>query len=99
MSRWFAAHAGLQLEGGYFYLCPACYQEKIEGEFEAITERIRAYQKPDRASREAALDADAAAQAAAGQGAGAGAPAQAAPASADQAAPPRLELEAASAPS
>ena len=75
MSRWFAAHAGLPLEAGYFYLCPACYREKVEGEFEAIAERIRAYQKPDRASREAAAEADAAAQAAAaGNAAGPTAP-------------------------
>jgi len=55
MSRWFAVHAGLALEQGYFYLCPACYDQRIAPGFEAIVALIREHQKPDRvAGREAA---------------------------------------------
>jgi len=61
MSRWFAVHAGVALEGGYFYLCPACYDERIAPEYPAILTAIQEHQKPDRvASREAAATAAAA---------------------------------------
>ncbi len=57
MSRWFAAHAGLALEGGYFYLCPACYDERIEPEYEAILRAIQEHQKPDRLASHEPADA------------------------------------------
>lgn len=67
MSRWFAAPAGLALEGGYFYLCPACFDEIIQPRWELILdgllERQRPQQAPARGAEahtelpEAALDA------------------------------------------
>lgn len=44
MSRWFAAPAGLPLEGGYFYLCPNCFQELIEPHLEELLDLLREHQ-------------------------------------------------------
>ncbi len=41
MSRWFALPAGLQLEGGYFYLCPRCFDATIAPDLEDILDRLR----------------------------------------------------------
>lgn len=29
MTLWYGAFAGVPLHGGYFYLCPACYEQCI----------------------------------------------------------------------
>ncbi len=41
MSHWFAPHAGLALEGGYFYLCPRCFDETIAPDLDAILDKLR----------------------------------------------------------
>jgi hypothetical protein len=41
MSRWFALPAGLELEGGYFYLCPRCFDATIAPDLEDILDRLR----------------------------------------------------------
>lgn len=46
MSRWFALPAGLPLEGGYFYLCPACFDELIQPHWEQIVDGLLERQRP-----------------------------------------------------
>src|SRR5512135_2908222 len=46
MSRWFAAPAGLALESGYFYLCPACFDEIIQPRWELILDGLLERQRP-----------------------------------------------------
>ncbi len=41
MSHWFAPPAGLALEGGYFYLCPRCFEETIAPDLEGILDKLR----------------------------------------------------------
>ena len=41
MSHWFASSAGLALEGGYFYLCPRCFDATIAPDLEAILDKLR----------------------------------------------------------
>ena len=40
MSLWFGQYAGLRPEGGYFYLCPACYQHCIEPHAAEVMQRL-----------------------------------------------------------
>ncbi len=40
MTLWFGALADLPPQGGYFYLCPSCYAERIEPELGGIHERL-----------------------------------------------------------
>ncbi len=41
MSHWFASPAGLALEGGYFYLCPRCFDETIAPGLDEILDKLR----------------------------------------------------------
>ncbi len=41
MSHWFAAPAGLTLDGGYFYLCPRCFNETIAPGLEELLDKLR----------------------------------------------------------
>ncbi len=41
MSLWFASPAGLAIEGGYFYLCPPCFDATIAPDLENILDRLR----------------------------------------------------------
>ena len=41
MSRWFAAPAGLALVGGYFYLCPSCFEELIQPHQDELLDVLR----------------------------------------------------------
>lgn len=40
MTLWFGPPAGLLAEGGYFYLCPSCYQAYITPHIEEILHRL-----------------------------------------------------------
>lgn len=40
MALWFARHAGLPADGGYFYLCPTCYAREIEPHLEDVVNRL-----------------------------------------------------------
>jgi len=41
MSRWFGLPAGLAIEGGYFYLCPRCFDTTIAPDLDDILDRLR----------------------------------------------------------
>jgi hypothetical protein len=40
MALWFGRHAGLPADGGYFYLCPSCYERQIEPHLEDVVDRL-----------------------------------------------------------
>jgi hypothetical protein len=40
MTLWFARFADLPLHGGYFYLCPQCYEERIAPHLAPVVESL-----------------------------------------------------------
>jgi hypothetical protein len=40
MTLWFGQYAGIAPEGGYFYLCPSCYQRFISPHAREIAHRL-----------------------------------------------------------
>jgi hypothetical protein len=40
MGLWYARYAQLPADGGYFYLCPRCYERLIEPWSEEIVQRL-----------------------------------------------------------
>jgi hypothetical protein len=48
MTLWFGRFADVTLDGGYFYLCPACYGECIAPHFAPVVETlIEQHRDPD----------------------------------------------------
>jgi hypothetical protein len=47
MTLWFGRLADLPLHGGYFYLCPACYEQLIAPHLAPVVESLVARQRDD----------------------------------------------------
>jgi hypothetical protein len=58
MSLWFGHYAGLRAEPGYFYLCPACYQNCIAPHASDIMHRLTENHPVRRATPRPASDTE-----------------------------------------